>query len=88
MFIVGAVMRGAGDTLIPMFITLFALWIIRIPLAYLLATDKLLGMDGIWWSIPAGWATGLLLSYIYYLSGRWKMKAVVKYDTLGGKLKD
>ena len=28
MFVYGGVMRGAGDTLIPMFITLFSLWII------------------------------------------------------------
>ena len=30
MFIFNGVLRGAGDTLIPMFITLFALWLIRI----------------------------------------------------------
>jgi putative MATE family efflux protein len=86
MFIVGGVMRGAGDTLIPMFITLFALWVIRIPLAYLLSQQNWLGVYGIWWSIPFGWATGLMLSYLYYLSGRWKKKAVVKYDEKGDRV--
>jgi Na+-driven multidrug efflux pump len=76
-------MRGAGDTLIPMFITLFSLWIIRIPLAYLLSGSKWLGMNGIWWSIPIGWVSGCILSYLYYLSGRWKKKAVVKYSEEG-----
>ena len=79
MFIVGSVMRGAGDTLIPMFITLFALWIIRIPLAFLLSQRSWLGTDGIWWSIPIGWMAGLMLSYTYYLTGRWKKKVIVKY---------
>ncbi|MEI6898997.1 MAG: MATE family efflux transporter [Bacteroidota bacterium] len=79
MFIVGAVMRGAGDTLIPMFITLFALWIFRIPLAYLLSQPTWLGVNGIWWSIPIGWAAGLTMSFIYYSTGRWKKKVVVKY---------
>jgi putative MATE family efflux protein len=37
MFSLSGVMRGAGDTLIPMFITLFSLWIIRIPVAYMLS---------------------------------------------------
>jgi putative MATE family efflux protein len=37
MFSFSGVMRGAGDTLIPMFITLFSLWIIRIPIAALLS---------------------------------------------------
>jgi putative MATE family efflux protein len=88
MFIVGGVMRGAGDTLIPMFITLFALWVIRIPLAYLLSQQSWLGVYGIWWSIPIGWATGLMLSYLYYLSGRWKKKAVVKYDREGLRVRE
>jgi len=74
MFTIHGVLRGAGDTLIPMFITLFSLWIIRIPAAYLLS-DKI-GSDGIWWSIPMGWVIGMSFSYIYYRTGRWKTKAV------------
>ena len=77
MFVTGGVMRGAGDTLIPMFITLFALWAVRIPLAYLLAPR--IGVIGIWWAIPIGWVIGMTFSYIYYLTGRWKTKVVVKY---------
>ncbi len=78
MFIVGGVMRGAGDTLIPMFITLFALWIVRIPLAYILAPK--IGEIGIWWAIPIGWFFGMSLSYLYYKTGKWKTKTVVKYS--------
>ena len=74
MFTIHGVLRGAGDTLIPMFITLFSLWIIRIPAAYLLS-DKI-GSDGIWWSIPMGWVIGMSFSYIYYRTGKWKTKAV------------
>jgi putative MATE family efflux protein len=74
MFTIHGVLRGAGDTLIPMFITLFSLWIVRIPAAYLLS-DKI-GPDGIWWSIPMGWGIGMSFSYIYYRTGRWKTKAV------------
>ncbi len=78
LFVVSAVMRGAGDTLIPMFITLFALWFIRIPASYFLAEK--IGVTGIWWAVPIGWTTGMILSYIYYLSGKWKGKSVVKND--------
>lgn len=77
MFIYNGVMRGAGDTLIPMFITILSLWLIRIPMAWLLS--RIIGVQGIWWAIPAGWIVGLALSFIYYKSGRWKTKAVVKY---------
>jgi len=75
MFTVAGVMRGAGDTLIPMFITLFSLWIIRVPSAYFLS--ERLGETGIWWSMPVGWLVGLVLSYLYYLTGAWKRKSVV-----------
>jgi Na+-driven multidrug efflux pump len=89
MFIYGGVMRGAGDTLIPMFLTLFSLWVIRVPAALFLSKASVevfglsipgagMGESGIWWSIPAGWGFGLLLSFIYYRTGRWKTKTVVK----------
>lgn len=89
MFIFGGVMRGAGDTLVPMFFTIFSLWLIRIPAAVFLSQESIavfglsikglgMGEDGIWWSIPSGWGMGLLLSFIYYRTGRWKSKAVVK----------
>ncbi len=76
MFVNNGILRGAGDTLIPMFITLFSLWIIRIPLAYLLS--KKFGYIGIWWSIPIAWFFGMILSYLYYKTGRWKFKSLIK----------
>lgn len=75
MFVIAGVMRGAGDTLIPMFISLIALWIIRIPAAWILS--KRFGEIGIWWAIPVGWCIGLSLSYIYYKTGNWKKKTVI-----------
>jgi len=68
--------RGAGDTLIPMFITLFSLWILRIPISYVLSRS--IGSDGIWWSIPIAWAFGMIASGIYYSTGKWKNKVVTK----------
>ncbi|HLO91355.1 MAG: MATE family efflux transporter [Chloroflexota bacterium] len=78
MFVIGGVMRGAGDTLIPMFITLFSLWIVRIPLAAVLS--KYMGVHGIWWAIPIAWFMGMTLSFIYYRTGRWKKKSVIKIE--------
>ncbi len=77
MFTIGGVMRGAGDTMIPMLITFIALWVVRIPLCYYLSID--MGIIGIWWGIPMAWFTGAFLSFIYYLTGKWKSKALVKH---------
>lgn len=101
MFTVNGVLRGAGDTLIPMFITLFSLWLIRVPLAAILSGRlpvqfEILGMDfklpyiingsmketGIWWAIPIAWVAGTVVSYIYYLTGNWKTKSVVKHSVV------
>jgi putative MATE family efflux protein len=89
MFTYSGVMRGAGDTIIPMFITLFSLWIVRIPVALFLSQETIeifglsikgagMGESGIWWSIPSGWGIGLLLTFIYYQTGRWKTKTVIQ----------
>jgi putative MATE family efflux protein len=80
MFVIGGVMRGAGDTLIPMFITLFSLWVIRIPAAWILS--RFFGVHGIWWSIPVAWFIGMSLSYLYYLKGNWKTKVIVRQRPL------
>jgi len=75
MFVVNGTLRGAGATIIPMFITLFSLWIVRIPASYLMANE--LGRIGVWWGVPIGWTFGMGLAFIYYLTGRWKRNTVV-----------
>ncbi|NPD47917.1 MULTISPECIES: MATE family efflux transporter [unclassified Lentimicrobium] len=76
MFVVNGVLRGAGATLIPMFITLVALWFIRIPASYLMAEE--MGRIGIWWGIPIGWFFGMGLAFVYYASGKWRNKSVTQ----------
>ncbi|MDR2848046.1 MAG: MATE family efflux transporter [Bacteroidales bacterium] len=76
LFVFNGVMRGAGDTLFPMFTTLLSLWLIRIPFASVMS--KYIGTDGIWWAIPIGWCLGSACAMGYYRLGRWKNKGVVK----------
>ena len=76
MFTFAGVFRGAGDTLIPMFITLFSLWVIRIPVSYFVSFK--LGINGVWWGIPIAWFCGFMFSILYYLKGNWKNKSIVK----------
>ena len=76
MFITNGLIRGAGDTLASMFITLLALWLIRVPCSYFLS--KYFGVAGIWWGIPLAWFFGFVFAFSYFLSGKWKNKGVVK----------
>lgn len=74
MFIFYGLLRGAGATLVPMFISVLSLWLIRIPIAAILS--KHMGATGIWWAIPISWGIGMLGALIYYLTGKWKGKTV------------
>jgi putative MATE family efflux protein len=74
MFITGGLLRGAGDTLTPMLVTLMALWVVRVPAATLLS--RRLGTDGIWLATPVGWGVGMTLLLAWYAGGRWKRKAL------------
>ena len=76
MFVVNGALRGAGDTFIPMIVTILALWGIRIPVSVYLSAR--IGTDGIWWGMPVAWLAGLALSGAYYSTGRWKRLAAVK----------
>ncbi len=76
MFTFSGVLRGAGDTLIPMFITLMSLWLIRIPLSY--GLSGWWGINGAWWGIPLAWISGAVFSYVYYKGGKWKGKGVIR----------
>ena len=77
MFMFTGVMRGAGETIVPMIFTLVSLWLVRIPVAWFLS-NRMGSEQGIWWSFPIGWAVGLILSWAYYSTGRWKKKVIVK----------
>ena len=76
MFAFHAIFRGAGDTIVPMFITLFSLWVIRVPISYYFS--QFMGSTGIWWGIPTAWCTGMILTFLYYRIGRWKTRVVIK----------
>jgi putative MATE family efflux protein len=74
MFMVSAVSRGAGSTMVPMFISLITLWLFRVPFAMWLSS--LMGPDGIWWAFPLGWSFGSISMLVYYQTGLWKKKPV------------
>ena len=63
------ILRGAGDVKWFLAVTLFNLGA-RVVLAYVLS--PFFGYRAIWWSIPIGWAIGLVLGIIRYRNGGWK----------------
>ncbi|MBE5880845.1 MAG: MATE family efflux transporter [Lachnospiraceae bacterium] len=76
------VMRGAGDTITPMWISLFTSVLIRIPIAYgiswLTRTPQLPTgrSECIQISLLSAWVLGAVLTVIFYKIGKWKNKAL------------
>jgi putative MATE family efflux protein len=76
MFISNGVINGAGHTIITMIFTLLSLWLVRVPLSWLLSKTSL-GITGIWVAIAASFFVTMIVSLAYYFSGRWKKSVVM-----------
>jgi len=76
------VMRGAGDTMTPMWISLITSVAFRIPLAYgisfLTRTPELpFGRcECIQISLLLTWVLGAVITAFFYRRGKWKTKAI------------
>ena len=77
------VMRGAGDTMSPMWLSMISTVIIRVPLAYLMTwmTRSPENPHGQFYmmfvSLLLTWLIGAAMTYAVYRTGRWKRKALV-----------
>ena len=76
------IMRGAGDTMTPMWISLITTIALRVPIAYgisfLTKTAELPHgrQECIQISLLVSWLIGALLTFIFYRMGKWKNKAI------------
>ena len=71
--VLAGVMRGAGNTVIPMLNSLICQCFIRIPLLFFLIRIFQTS-DVLYWSMVIGWACGFLFITAYYKSGWWKRR--------------
>lgn len=72
------VMRGAGDTMTPMWISLITTVVVRVPIAYGIAfltrTEELPNgrKECIFISLLCAWLVGALVTFFAYKRGKWK----------------
>jgi MATE family multidrug resistance protein len=71
------ILRGISDVKMPTVITLFAYWIIGIPLGYYLAFHRDMGAEGIWIGLLAGLTTSACLLTLRFFKLALKPAAVV-----------
>ena len=82
--VLGGVMRGAGDTTTPMWVSMVSTILIRVPVAYGLAyltrtPDFPHGQPiALFSSLMISWTLGMVISIIVFSTGRWKKKMTLQ----------
>ena len=82
--VLGGVMRGAGDTTTPMWVSMISTIAIRVPVAYGLAyltrtPDFPHGQPiALFGSLMISWTLGMVISIIVFSVGKWKKKMIAQ----------
>jgi Na+-driven multidrug efflux pump len=71
-FTLGGALRGAGDTRFPLVATMVNWFVVRLPLAYVLAFPLGLGLAGVWAGIAADYFVRAGLLAWRFNSGAWQ----------------
>ncbi len=75
MIMIGA-MQGAGDTVRPVWITIWCLWLLRVPLAWLLVHPVAMGPTGAWIAMSLSQAIQGAMAIVVFRRGQWKTQQV------------
>ncbi len=65
-------LRGAGDTLSPMIVTIVGTLCFHLPVAYVFGIVLEWGLPGIWFGAALGWILRAIAVYILFRRGRWR----------------
>lgn len=82
----GGIMRGAGDTLPSMWISLFTTVVLRVPIAYTWAFLSRSAKwpngspDALFFSLLISWVIGMLLTYAWFKRGKWRTKSFARQE--------
>lgn len=76
LFLLYGLYRALGKPGMSVVLTIFSLGT-RVVLAYVLSAIPAIGVTGIWWSVPIGWALADLIGLIYYRS---KKKELLSFN--------
>jgi putative MATE family efflux protein len=76
-FAIQGVLRSAGDTMALLILSFLSMFVVRVPLAYLLAGPLDFRQDGIWMAIFFSGILAVGLNWLYFARGSWKKKRIL-----------
>jgi putative MATE family efflux protein len=74
--VLNGVFNGAGFTSASLLISVFSLWMIRFPTAFVLSHKTTLEFEGIWWAFPISNLIAAIIAFVYYKMGYWKIRSI------------
>ena len=75
-FVLGGALRGAGDTAYVLLAQSLPIWLIRVPLAFLLGLALGFGLSGVWVAMVLDMTGRAMLLMVRFRKGRWKQLRV------------
>lgn len=70
-------LNGAGDTKATMFYAILNVWVLRLPLAYILGIALGFHAAGIWWALNSGFFLQSALSTRRFISKKWQKIEII-----------
>ncbi|HXV97425.1 MAG TPA: MATE family efflux transporter, partial [Anaerolineae bacterium] len=78
LMVIQGAFQGAGRTEYSMILSVLNRWLLRLPVAALLAWGLNLGIHGIWWSFLLSDIAGFLIGVAWLRWGAWQQRLVEK----------
>jgi putative MATE family efflux protein len=71
-------LRGTGNTMISMVLSIVSLWVLRFPLAYILSMHTKLAEVGLWIAFPVANVIAAIITILWFAKGTWKNKKITE----------
>lgn len=69
--VLGGVLRGAGDTRWPFYISVAGMWLVRLPLAFLLIRFFSWDLTAVWLAMALDWVVRGAISFVRFRRRKW-----------------
>ncbi|MBW9157299.1 MATE family efflux transporter [Clostridium sp. FP2] len=74
--IYGGAFQGSGDTFPPMISSIVANVVLKLPIAYILASTLNMGTNGVWAAVSLSVVIEAVIIIVYFKTNRWKEKII------------
>jgi putative MATE family efflux protein len=79
-------LRGTGNTMVSMVLSIISLWVLRFPLAYILSMHTKLAEVGLWIAFPVANVIAAIITIVWFARGTWKQKQVTEEIKLSDEI--